>query len=71
MAQFDEIAQSGGDPVRHHTFYLDDGNVILSVSRSTPTGNDTYILRRYRACSSRYTSTSSRDIHPSSKACFG
>jgi len=31
MTQFDEIVQSDDDPVRHHTFYFDDGNVILNV----------------------------------------
>ena len=42
VAKFDEIVQSGDDPVRHHTFYMDDGNVVLNVSKSRPTGDDTY-----------------------------
>ena len=42
MTQFDEIVQSGDDPVRHHTFYFDDGTAVLNVSKSIPTGNDTY-----------------------------
>lgn len=42
MAQFDEIVQSGDDPVRHHTFYFDDGTVVLNVSRPIPTENYTY-----------------------------
>lgn len=33
MAQFDVIILSGNDPVRHHTFYFDDGNVILNVTK--------------------------------------
>ena len=31
MTSFDEIVRSGDDPVRHHTFYFDDGNVVLNV----------------------------------------
>jgi hypothetical protein len=42
MTKFDEVVQSGDDPVRHHTFYFDDGNVVLNVPKPRPTGNDTY-----------------------------
>jgi len=31
MTEFDEIVRSDDDPVRHHTFYFDDGNIILNV----------------------------------------
>jgi len=34
MTQFDEIVRSGEGPVRHHTFYFDDGNVVLEVPTS-------------------------------------
>ena len=42
MTKFDEIVRSGDGPVRHHTFYMDDGNVVLNVSKPRPTGDGTY-----------------------------
>jgi len=42
MSQFDAILPSDDVPVRHHTFYFDDGNVILNVLKPIPTGNNTY-----------------------------
>ena len=42
MTRFDEIVRSGDGPVRHHTFYMDDGNVVLNVSKPRPTGDGTY-----------------------------
>jgi len=33
MTEFDEIVRSDDDPVRHHIFYFDDGNIILNVSK--------------------------------------
>ena len=71
MTQFDEIIQTGDDPVRHHTFYFDDGNVVLNVSKLYPRGMILTILRRFRACFSGYTSTSSLGIQSSSKTFFG
>ena len=33
MSQFDVIVRSGDDPIRHHTFYFDDGNVVINVTK--------------------------------------
>ena len=40
MTQFDVIVRSGDSPARHHTFYFDDGNVVLNVTNPGLHEND-------------------------------